>query len=301
MNVLRRAGRYLAGESDDGPPGTAVTSRYLDRGFYVASTGVEVRASRRFVRTTQGRYIKQAQLETRTGHGFRGVELGDGRSLPVAWTVRTARVMLEREGGALTSDEEAEPIERQTLLESWRERRNVGGQIVHVLLTDAGERFLRAWFVSVAERIERPAEVGRDEPWVHVDLSEQTLVLYEGDDPVYATLVSTGLEDNETLTGIFEIRRKHVTDTMSNIGPDAGDDRFSIEDVPWTQYFEEGFALHTAFWHTQFGLPRSHGCVNMAPFDAHYVFTRTWPRLPEGWHGIATERTELRGSHVVIT
>ncbi|MCB9594068.1 MAG: L,D-transpeptidase [Sandaracinaceae bacterium] len=297
----RRARRYLAGESDDGPRGTAVVSRYLDRGFYVASTGVEVRAFRRFVRTTQGRYVKQANLETRNGHTFQGVELGPDRALPVAWTVRTSRPMVRGEDGAFTNEEEAEPIERQTLLTGWQERRNLGGQVMHVLETDAGPRYLRAWFAAVAERIDRPEGVAEDEPWVHVDLSEQTLVLYEGDTPVYATLVSTGVEDNATPTGLFEIRRKHVTDTMSNIGADAGDDRYSIEDVPWTQYFEGAFALHTAFWHTGFGLPRSHGCVNMTPFDAHYVFGRTWPRLPDGWHGVATEQTELRGSHVLVT
>ncbi len=297
----RRARRYLAGESDDGPRGTAVTNRYLDRGFYVASNGVEVRASRRFVRTTQSRYIKQAQLEPRRGHTFQGVVLDDERTLPIAWTVRTARPMVRAEDGTFESEEDAEPIERQTLLTGWRERRNLGGQVMHVLETDAGPRYLRAWFASVAARIERPDGVAEDEPWVHVDLSEQTLVLYEGDRPVYATLVSTGVEENETPTGVFEIRRKHVTDTMSNIGPDAGDARYSIEDVPWTQYFEGAFALHTAFWHTRFGLPRSHGCVNMTPVDAHYVFSRTWPQLPDGWHGVSTDQTELRGSHVVVT
>lgn len=301
----RRARRYLAGESDDGPRGTAVTARYLDRGFYVASNGVEVRAFRRFVRTTTGRYIKQAQLEERTGHDFRGVELDGETTLPVAWTVRTARPMI-REGGedgsvTFRNDEEAEPIERQTLLTGWQSRSNLGGRVMHHVETDAGPRYLRAWFASVAERIDRPDGVAEDEPWVHVDLSEQTLVLYQGDEPVYATLVSTGVEEHETPTGLFEIRRKHVTDTMSNIGPDAGDDRYSIEDVPWTQYFEAGVALHTAFWHTRMGMPRSHGCVNMTPYDAHHVFGRTWPQLPGGWHGLSTEGTPLSGSHVLVT
>lgn len=297
----RRARRYLAGESDDGPPGTAVAARYLDRGFYIASSGVEVRAFRRFVRTTTGRFVKQANLEPRRGHDFRGVELGGDVALPIAWTVRTARPMMDGPDGALVDDEAATPIERQTRLTGWQERRNVGGQVMHVLTTDAGPRYLRAWFAAVAERIDRPEGVAEDEPWVHVDRGEQTLVLYEGDTPVYATLVSTGLEGHETPVGIFTIRRKHVTDTMSNMGPDAGDDRYSIEDVPWTQYFEGAIALHTAFWHTRFGLPRSHGCVNMTPYDAHHVFARTWPRLPGGWHGVATEQTDLRGSHVVVT
>jgi len=297
----RRAARYLSGQSEDGPRGTAVVSRYLDRGFYVASTGVELRAFRRFIRSTRGAFLKQAQLEERTGHDFRGVELSDDRPLPIAWTVRTARPMTRDEEGAFHDVEDAEPIERQTLLEQWTEQRNIDGRFYHVLETDEGERYLRSWFAAVARRIDRPEEIGEDEPWVHVDLEQQTLVMYRGDAPIYATLVSTGIDEHETPTGIFEIRRKHVTDTMSNIGPDAGDDRYSIEDVPWTQYFEAGVALHTAFWHTRFGLPRSHGCVNMTPYDAHWIFSRTWPALPDGWHGVATEQTELRGSHVVVT
>jgi hypothetical protein len=296
----REAARYLAGETG-GPPGTAIVSRYLDRGFFVAVNGYEVRASRRFARTTQGRFIKTAQLEPRTGGDFHGVELGDERTLPVAWATRTSRPLVKRDGadGAIewVDDESAEPIERQTFLEGWQRRENIGGSVMHVL---EGDRYLQAWFASVADRIDRPSEVGADEPWVHVDLSEQTLVLYRGDTPVYATLVSTGIEGNATPTGLFAIRRKHVTDTMSNIGDEA-DDRYRIEDVPWTQYFEGSFALHAAFWHSRYGLPRSHGCVNMAPADAHRVFRATWPEVPEGWHGLSTEGTELHGSHVLVT
>ncbi|MFK7991148.1 MAG: hypothetical protein AB8I08_34335, partial [Sandaracinaceae bacterium] len=175
----RRAQRYLSGEADDGPPGTAVTNRYLDRGFFVASNGIEVRASRRFVRTTQGRYIKQAQLEERNGHDMTGIELGEDNTLPIAWTVRTARPMIltEADGeSSFANDEEAEPWERQTRLTGWQERRNIGGHIMHVLETDGGPRYLRAWFASVAERVDRPDGVAADEPWVHVDRCVQTLV-----------------------------------------------------------------------------------------------------------------------------
>ncbi|MFK7986210.1 MAG: L,D-transpeptidase, partial [Sandaracinaceae bacterium] len=199
------------------------------------------------------------------------------------------------------NDEEAEPWERQTRLTGWQERRNIGGHIMHVLETDDGPRYLRAWFASVAERVDRPDGVAEDEPWVHVDLSEQTLVMYRGETPIYATLVSTGVEEHATPTGLFPIHQKHVTDTMSNIGPDASDDRYSIEDVPWTQYFEGSVALHTAFWHTRFGLPRSHGCVNMAPADAHWVFQRTWPEIPDGWHGVSAREGDLPASHVLVT
>ena len=299
----RRARAYLEG-ADDGPPGTAVMHRFLNRGFYVASTGTELRARRRFVRSTQGRYVKEARLEQRSGSSFRGVELDAELSLPIAWALRPATLLAaeEREDGTarFTADEELPRVERQERLTGWTETRNIGGAVYHVLETEAGERYLRSWWATLAESVDTPEEVRDDEPWVHIDLSAQTLVLYEGAWPIYATLVSTGTEGFETPTGLFEIRRKHVTDTMSNIG-DGADDAYRIEDVPWTQYFEGSFALHAAFWHGRFGTSRSHGCVNLAPADAHHVFQRTWPELPEGWHGAASEDTDLPGSHVLVT
>ncbi|MDH5675875.1 MAG: L,D-transpeptidase [Myxococcales bacterium] len=300
----KRAKAYMA-DGTGGPAGTAIAARYLDRGFYVASNGTEVRAFRRFVRTTQGRYIKQAQLETRKGHDFHGIELTADVTLPLAFTSRTARPLIldPRDDGSIAwkQDEQGEPIARQTHLTGWKGRKNLGGHVMHELETERGPRYLKAWFAAVAEKIARPKEVAADEPWVHVDLGEQVLVLYQGDTPIYTTLVSSGVEDHATPTGLFQIQRKRITDTMADIGPDAGDDRYRIEDVPYTQYFEGSFALHAAFWHTGFGLPRSHGCINLTPDDAHRIFGATWPKIPEGWHGASTVDTKLEGSHVLIT
>lgn len=297
----KRARAYLDGKGP-GPVGTAVTHRYLDRGFFVASNGSEVRAQRRFVRTTQGRYIKGARLERYRGSEFHGVELGDKAQLPIAISVRTARplIRVDREDGTVgwQEDEAVEPIERQTVLQAWKGRENIGGTVVHIL---EGERYLKSWFAAVAEKIARPEGVAPKEAWVHVDISEQTIVLYKGDEPVYASLVSSGVEGHDTPKGLFEIRRKLITDTMANLGPDAGDDRYRIEDVPWTQYFEGSIALHAAFWHTKYGIPRSHGCVNLSPRDARRVFEHTSPKVPEGWHGLSTDGTQFHGSHVYVT
>ncbi|HMI89897.1 MAG TPA: L,D-transpeptidase, partial [Polyangiales bacterium] len=101
--------------------------------------------------------------------------------------------------------------------------------------------------------------------------------------------------------GLFEIRQKSVASTMSDLGPEAGDDRYSIDDVPWTEYFAGSIALHGAFWHNSFGLRRSHGCVNLSPYDAHRVFNHTWPEVPDGWHGVSTDQTGVHASKVYIT
>ncbi|HEY8431443.1 MAG TPA: L,D-transpeptidase [Sandaracinaceae bacterium] len=283
-----------------------VVARYLERGFYVASNAVEVRAFRRFVRTVRNSYVKEAQLLETTGADFAGVELDEETTLPIAWAVRAARPMrrvVAPDGTErFVDDDGMEPWERLARV-PWLRRERHGAHVYHVLEGPDGEpRYVRAWFVGVAERIDPPRGVEDDEPWVHVDVSEQTLVVYRGATPIYATLVSTGLAGHDTPIGEFTIRRKFVSDTMANLGPDAGDDSYRIEDVPWTQYFQGSIALHGAFWHARFGLRRSHGCVNLAPRDARWVYEHTWPEVPEGWHGVSTEgRSGFRGSRVVVT
>ena len=49
---------------------------------------------------------------------------------------------------------------------------------------------------------------------------------------------------------------------------------YSIEDVPWTMYFHESYALHAAFWHDHFGRPRSHGCINLSTDNAQWYYNQ---------------------------
>lgn len=131
----------------------------------------------------------------------------------------------------------------------------------------------------------------KGEKWIDVSLTKQTLVLYEGTEPVFATLISSGeagLEDPEHTTatkrGIFRIHTKHVTATMSS--REIGEE-FELQDVPYVMYFDkEGYALHGAYWHDRFGTPKSHGCLNLSPEDARRIFHWTEPKLPAGWHGV---------------
>ena len=149
-----------------------------------------------------------------------------------------------RRHAALRHRRGREAVPRLTPLE-WAGHEHAGDELVHKLKDG---RYLKHWFVAVAEKIARPKGIGTDEPWVHVNIDQQTLVAYRGDEPVYATLVSSGLPGHDTPLGLFEIRAKYVASTMSDIGADA-DDRYSIEDVPWTQFFSGSIALHGAFWH----------------------------------------------------
>jgi hypothetical protein len=112
--------------------------------------------------------------------------------------------------------------------------------------------------------------------WIDVNLFEQTLTIYDNNRLVFATMASTGVDNFWTRPGLFHIQKKLETETMSN---SVQDDFYYLEDVPWTMYFDEGRALHGAYWHNRFGYPLSHGCVNLSPGDAHWIFD--WANVGE--------------------
>ena len=151
-----------------------------------------------------------------------------------------------------------------------------------------------AWIAAEAlvfpERREDPlGHAAAGKKWIDVSIKKQLLVAWEGTRAVYGALVSTGrggMADPATTTatirGTFFIRAKHVSGTMDGA---EGEDTYELHDVPFIQYFHEGYALHGAFWHDEFGKPRSHGCVNLAPADAAWLFEWTDPIVPPEWHG----------------
>ena len=117
--------------------------------------------------------------------------------------------------------------------------------------------------------VQKPAEVDT-EKWVSVDLYEQVAVAYEGDKPVFATLVSSGLDEWPTNEGVFHVYVRFERTRMS--GAYSQPDFYYLQEVPWTMYFDDQIALHGAYWHDGFGFRRSHGCVNLTVTDAHWLF-----------------------------
>lgn len=115
----------------------------------------------------------------------------------------------------------------------------------------------------------RPPGVGEGERWIAVNLSTQTLVAYEGDTPVFETLISSGLPQWPTVTGQYRTYMKYEAQTMNGylLGYD-----YYLPDVPYVMYFYEDYAIHGTYWHANFGTPMSHGCVNVSTPDAGWLF-----------------------------
>ncbi len=104
-----------------------------------------------------------------------------------------------------------------------------------------------------------------DQRWIQIDLTTQRLTAWEGGKPVYAIVISSGKKSTPTLTGIFNIQSKQKSSRMK------GED-YDVPDVPYTMYYQGNYAIHGAYWHRKFGTPISHGCVNIAPDHAKWLF-----------------------------
>lgn len=264
----------------------------MAKGYYVSVNKVVSAEGAKYQQTIRGRYIDASELYPATPSEFEGVLLGKTKQLPIAFVVNGGAKILNRQGpdGPLKNGKKAERYShymvRGAITRGSREYVEIGSG-----------QFLSKRVVGIASLVEPPEGVSDTERWIDVDLSEQTLVAYEGETPVFATLISSGRKGFETPTGEFRIYNKHVSITMDD--PDGGDEAYSIEDVPWTQYFEEGYALHAAFWHDRFGRVRSHGCVNLSPADARRLFFWTGPHVAEGVHGVIAT-TENPGTRVVV-
>lgn len=163
--------------------------------------------------------------------------------------------------------------------------------------TPRGEFRIRSKHVAAAMDSEENSTVlggtrtGESAPKLSADEDETIERLTKADKEGKA--LST--EDRRRLENIKKGRRPEYGITMRR-----GSQNYELRDVPWIQYFASGYAIHGAYWHDVFGIPRSHGCINLSPVDAHAVFAWTEPQLPEGWHGLNVGPETGEGTVVVV-
>lgn len=109
-----------------------------------------------------------------------------------------------------------------------------------------------------------------DSKWIEIDLSEQRLYMKENGNNVNSFLISSG-KWAPTPTGEWRIWTK-LRYTRMKGGSKALSTFYDLPNVPYTMYYNQGYGIHGAYWHNNFGQPMSHGCVNMKPEEAGIVF-----------------------------
>jgi lipoprotein-anchoring transpeptidase ErfK/SrfK len=109
--------------------------------------------------------------------------------------------------------------------------------------------------------------------WIDVNLTQQTLIAYDGNQPVVLSQIASGKPGFETDVGTWFIFARTALQDMDGGDGSKKDPVYNIKNVPWNQFFDkDGEALHGAYWHDEFGRPRSHGCVNLPIRTAAWMF-----------------------------
>ena len=242
-----------------------VVERQMKGVFFLAIHRAQQHLGETYLQTVYGRYVRARDVKNLPLSPMHGEKLGGARRLPVAFVFGDDSPLYRRRGKRLEKVGVAAKHARFTVARTFTHEGK--GYVA-----DRRGRIVAREHVRIATRLKRPSRIPASAKWIHVDLSEQTLVAYKGKQPLFATIVSSGKEGYEPPIGVFRIVQKHVTGTMNGSDPIEG--WYEVEEVPWTMYYSRYYAVHGAYWHDGFGDVRSHGCTNLAPIDARWIFSR---------------------------
>jgi hypothetical protein len=241
-------------------PGGAVT-RNMNPGFNfvnVVDTSVEG-----WVQIETGEWLQRDLVEYNDPSLFTGVRILDGLENEFAWVLGT--LYTSASPGGSQDTENGRLLFRYDRINIFAEAYDEEGWRWYLIGPD---QWIEQRLVAKAFKIERPE--GVEGHWVAVDLYEQTLVAYEDDTPVFATLIATGVPGWDTNEGVFEVWARLDRDRMS--GATGAPDGWDLQSVPWVMYFDQSISLHGTYWHDNFGYRQSRGCVNMSISDAAWVY-----------------------------
>lgn len=145
-----------------------------------------------------------------------------------------------------------------------------------------------------------------DDKKIVINVSNQTLACFEGKNEVYFARVSTGAKFDaagnavdkwSTPVGLYHaVTRKYISLHMAGGSAASGYELFAVS---WTSIFATGgVAIHATYWHSNYGEPMSHGCVNALPEDSKWVYLWTLPVVP--YHEGKLEQSGYSGTKVEV-
>lgn len=123
---------------------------------------------------------------------------------------------------------------------------------------------------------------------IEADLTAQRLTCYEGDTLTYTTLFASGMAGAETATGrgekyvLLKQASRHMSDhpypDMPVEEAEHATATFDLPGIPWNIFFDlDGTAIHGTYWHNDFGVRRSHGCLNVPIEAARWIYRWVHP------------------------
>lgn len=162
------------------------------------------------------------------------------------------------------------------------------GSIWYALLDD---KFEKEYFVpgehirliTDEELSPLSSDIDNADKRIEVRLNDQLVVAYEKDRLVYATRAATGgrLRSGTYTTPVGDYITFHKRPTRHMAAGDLAASGFDLPGVPWVIYIKEnGTSFHGTYWHNDYGHPRSHGCINLTPRAAKWLYRWTIPTVP---------------------
>jgi lipoprotein-anchoring transpeptidase ErfK/SrfK len=197
-----------------------------------------------------------------------------GQKLRVSARVAAVPLAVEQSGGRAPQGGAADGIYVVRAGDTLSEIAAAQSTTVQQLLVDNG--LPNGRFIYVGQRLRvRPAPAQSalgavatstsGKKWIEIDLTRQSLTAWQGDVAVMHTTISSGKAATPTVTGRFTIGNKYKAQRMTGPG-------YDLPNVPYVMYFYSGYAIHGAYWHTNFGTPQSHGCINMWPEESRMLY-----------------------------
>jgi lipoprotein-anchoring transpeptidase ErfK/SrfK len=124
-------------------------------------------------------------------------------------------------------------------------------------------------------------DVPNDRKLIYVDTATQSVTAFEDQQAVLVARCSSGGKGTRTPLGEFQTFHKGSTIHMTNDGAAGAGHGYDLPGVPWVSFFTgTGVSFHGTYWHNDYGMPRSHGCVNLTPADAKFIYLWTHPVVP---------------------
>jgi hypothetical protein len=235
--------------------------------------------------TTQG-YVKQGTIKQSASPWALGWKLPDASEAPNGWWGETNDDAHVRLGpntdapvvGDLPGGSRVKVLGQQN-------GEDVDGN--NVWYTIDGGRFAGAWVhSSLIDKIDPPKANTTPPPgqqsatWIVVDRTNASLTFVDHGQAKFVTYVSLGVVGRNTPTGVYTTNAKFRFDRMTSRSLPINQPGYDLPNVPFTQYFTNmGAAIHGTYWHDEFGIPQSHGCINVTWTDGAYLFNLTSPTV----------------------
>jgi lipoprotein-anchoring transpeptidase ErfK/SrfK len=147
---------------------------------------------------------------------------------------------------------------------------------------------------QISEHELQPISDHIEQKHLEVDLATQKINAYENGKHVFTARIASGYFPGDTPDGEFTVERKTPSRHMAARTETT---EFDLPGVPWVCYISwTGVSIHGTYWHNNYGTPQSHGCINLSPEAAKWVYRWTDPYVP---YNVDYELSE-NGTKVVV-